>query len=202
MTRRQGYWITNDSKIEALLRESEVLGHGNNGIVYLLPDGKVMKVFSRIEVCDDEYSILKRVCKKSKHFPKVYVRKSHYIIRDYVGGQRLDKYLRKKPLNKIIVINLIMLLKEFKKLGFKKLDIRCKDLYVQDDMTLMVIDPKQCYTRTITYPRHLMKGINNRGYLPFFLECVKDYDEDLFKSWKHSFEEYLKQYSKRVEKTN
>lgn len=193
MTRRQGYWITNDDKIETLLRQSEVIGHGNNGIVYLLPNGKVMKVFSRSEVCDDEFSILKRASEKSKHFPKVYVKKSHYMIRDYVGGKRLDKYLRKKPLNKVLTINLILLLEEFKKLGFKKLDIRCKDLYVQEDMTLMVIDPKECYKRIITYPRHLMKGVNNRGYLPFFLDCVKDYDKDLYEFWKHNFDEYLKE---------
>lgn len=191
MTRRQGFCLKWSPNIEKLLRESEVLGHGNNGIVYLLPDGKVMKIFAKKSVCDDEHSILKRVNKKSLHFPKVYERGDNYMIRDYVGGYRLDKYLRKHNLNKILCLNLIELIKEFEKLNFTKLDTRCKDLYVQDDFTLMIIDPKQCYTKHVLTPEHLMKGLEKRNQLDLFLCCLKEYDCKLYNKWYKSYMSYL-----------
>ncbi|MEW8957167.1 protein kinase, partial [Clostridium sp.] len=180
MTRRQGFFLKWSVNIEKYLRESEVLGHGNNGIVYLLPNGRVMKVFGRKKVCDDEYFILKKASKKSPHFPKVYERGENYIIRDYVGGKRLDKYLKKHKLDRVLCINLINLIKDFEKLEFKKLDIRCKDLYVQSDLTLKIIDPKQSYTKNVPYPRHLMKGIEKKGQLSIFLSILNDYDKELY----------------------
>lgn len=191
MTRRNGYRLNWDKDIEELLRSSEVLGIGNNGIVYMLPDNKVLKVFSESKVCHDEYYTLHKASKKSKHFPKVYKYNDNYIVREFVGGHRLDKYLKNNPLNKDIALNLILLIKEFKTLGFKKLDIRCKDLYVQDDMTLMIIDPKQSYKKKVVYPRHLMKGLHKRGYLKFFLACVKEYDQNLYFAWSSRMHLYL-----------
>ncbi|SFB31532.1 hypothetical protein [Clostridium frigidicarnis] len=191
MTRRQGFCLKWSPNLEKILRESEVLGHGNNGIVYLLPNGKVMKIFGKKSVCDDEHYILKKVNKKSSHFPKVYERGDNYMIRDYVGGYRLDKYLRKHNLNKILCLNLIELIKEFEKLGFTKLDTRCKDLYVQDDFTLMIIDPKQCYTKQVLTPEHLMKGLEKRNQLDLFLDCLKEYDCKLYNKWYKSYMNYL-----------
>lgn len=191
MTRRNGYLLKWDKDIEELLRSSEILGVGNNGIVYMLPDNKVLKVFSESKVCHDECYILQRASKKSKHFPKVYKYSDNYIVREFVGGHRLDKYLKDNPLNKELALNLILLIKEFKTLGFKKLDIRCKDLYVQDDMTLMVIDPKQNYKKKVPYPRHLMKGLHKKDCLEFFLSCVKEYDLDLYFLWSSRMRLYL-----------
>ena len=191
MTRRQGFSLTWTENMEKYLKEGEVLGHGNNGIVYLLPSGKVMKIFGRKKVCDDEYYILKKACKKSSNFPKVYESGENYIIRDYVDGKRLDKYLKKHKLDKVLSINLIKLIKEFEKLGFKKLDIRCKDLYVQKDLTLKVIDPKQSYKKNVPYPRHLMKGIEKKGQLPIFLNILKEYDKELYDFWSFRIYQYL-----------
>lgn len=191
MTRRNGYKIQWDNSIEAMLKDSTFLGVGNNGIVYLLPDNKVLKIFSTQKVCHDECSILLKVSKSSKSFPKVYKYSDNYIVREYVGGIRLDKYLKNHPLDKELSINLINLIREFKSLKFKKLDIRCKDLYVQDDLSLIVIDPKQCYKKKIIYPRHLMKGLAKRGYLDTFLNYVKSYDVNLYFLWKRKMSMYL-----------
>ena len=81
-----------NEKTEKLIREAEYLGKGNNGVVYLLPDNKVIKIFNSPKVCKDEYNTLVRSKKKSKYFPRVYEHGKHYIIRDFVGGIRLDKF--------------------------------------------------------------------------------------------------------------
>lgn len=42
---KQEYYIELNNKAERMLRKGEFLGSGHNGIVYLLPDKKVIKVF-------------------------------------------------------------------------------------------------------------------------------------------------------------
>lgn len=42
---KQEYYIELNNKAESMLRKGEFLGSGHNGIVYLLPDKKVIKVF-------------------------------------------------------------------------------------------------------------------------------------------------------------
>lgn len=190
MNHDSNYYIRLNSRIEQLLRTSEYLGSGHNGIVYSLPNKKVVKIFKNKKVCESEYAILMRT-RKSKYFPKVYEHGSYYIIRDYASGERLDKYIKKYGLNKEISRNIVKLIYEFKKLKFYKLDIRCKDLYLKDDFTITVIDPKNNYSKKVIYPRHLMKGLNNLGVIDEFLSVVNQDHPDLYKLWNFRFKQYL-----------
>ncbi|WP_315116006.1 serine/threonine-protein kinase [uncultured Clostridium sp.] len=184
------YYIDLDERAEKMLREGEFLGKGNNGVVYLLPDNKVIKIFKEKRVCKREYGILERT-ENSKYFPKVYYNGTYYIVRDYVGGERLDKYIKKNGLNKEVACKVIEVIKEFERLKFTKLDIRCKDLYITEELSLMVIDPRNNYSRDRTYPRHLMKGLNKLGVLDKFLEVVKDEYGELYDEWNSKMERYL-----------
>lgn len=191
MEGRFNYQIKWDQKLEKHLRNSEFLGKGHNGIVYLLKNRKILKIFSEEEVCAEEYDILRRASKTSKHFPKVFGYKKNYIIREFVDGVPLDKYLEKNGFNENLGRNLVNLILEFKKLKFTRVDIRCKDLYVQKDMSLMVIDPKHQFTKHVDYPRHLMKGIYNIGLLADFLKYVRKFSPENFKFWSESINRYL-----------
>ena len=51
------------------LLDCKVLGKGHNGIVYLLPDGKVIKVCFDIKSCMKEYFILNKIG-NNKYFPR------------------------------------------------------------------------------------------------------------------------------------
>ena len=99
MGENKDYYIQLNSRVEKMLREAEFLGSGHNGIVYLLPQNRVIKIFKCRKICEAEYGILIRTL-KSKSFPKVYEHGPYYIIRDYVGGQRLDKYIKRNGINK------------------------------------------------------------------------------------------------------
>lgn len=190
MSRGDEHYIQLDNRAEKMLRKGDFLGSGHNGIVYLLPDKKVIKIFRDEKVCKKEYDILNRTA-KSKYFPKVYFHREYYIVRDCVEGKRLDSYIKKHGLNKEIACNIIELIKEFKRLNFTKLDIRCKDLYVIEDLSLMVIDPKNNYSKTCTYPRHLMKGLNKLGVLDEFLQVVNQEYNKVYDEWKGRMEQYL-----------
>ncbi|WP_368490450.1 protein kinase [Clostridium sp. BJN0013] len=190
MARRDGYYVQLDETAENMLRSGDFLGCGHNGIVYLLEDNKVIKIFKDRNICKNEYDLLKKT-EKSKYFPRVYSHGPHYIIKDYVAGERLDYYIRKNGINKEISCEIIKLIMEFKKLEFTKLDIRCKDLYIDNNFSIKVIDPRNNYSRGGNYPRHLMKGLYKLGVLDEFLEMVKEQYNEVYKEWSFKIKRYL-----------
>ena len=190
MNEDRNYYIQLNSRVEKMLRTSEFLGSGHNGIVYLLPNNRIIKIFKDKKICAGEYNIFMKT-RKSKYFPKVYEHGAYYIVRDFACGQRLDKYIKKHGINKIISLNIIKLIEEFKKLKFNRLDIRCKDLYLMDDFSINVIDPKNNYSKSVVYPRHLMKGLNNLGVVDQFLEVVCEERPKTFELWNFRFKQYL-----------
>lgn len=177
------------NSLEKSLREGEFLGEGHNGVVFLLENNKVVKIFRRINVWKDESSILKRV-RKSRFFPKIYEFKEGYIIREYVEGIRLDKYLRNENLDRDLCKELYLMILEFEKLGFKRIDIRCKDIYIQNNYKLKIIDPKNNYKKKVSFPRHLFKGLFKRDELDRFLDYVEEVDKKKAHIWREKFELY------------
>jgi predicted Ser/Thr protein kinase len=178
-----------DKKTEELFKSAEFLGQGNNGVVYELPEHKVIKIFVEEKVCLDESYVLIKA-KGSKYFPKVYSVGKLYIVREMVDGIPLDKYIKKNGLNKEIALNIYKLIKEFKKINFTKIDTRCKDIMVGSNNKIMIIDPKKCFKRKIDYPRHLMKGFLKLGVLDEFLMYIEDINKKKSKEWKCKFDKY------------
>ncbi len=172
------------------LLDCKLLGRGHNGIVYLLPDGKVVKICYGAKSCKKEYDILKRI-KKNRYFPRVYGMMGNYMIRDYVDGVTLKKYIKKHGFDRDLAIKLIDLLEEFKRLNFQKLDIRCRDIMVSLDGSLMVIDPKKFYSRKRDFPRHLSKGLYKLGVLDEFMDIVREERPKLYRQWHKKIYEYI-----------
>jgi len=172
------------------LLDCKLLGEGHNGIIYLLPEGKVIKICNSIKSCRNEYEILRRI-RKNKYFPRVYGMMGNYMIRDYVDGIPLNKYIRRHGVDRDLAIRIIELLEEFRKLRFRKLDIRCKDIMVSPDRSLMVIDPKKFYSKDRDFPKHLSKGLHKLGVLDAFLEVVRQERPKLYKRWDRSIKEYI-----------
>lgn len=164
------------------LKGCKFLGEGHHGKVFLRKDGKVIKICTTVRSCKSEYLILKKV-DGSKYFPRAYKYEYLYMIRDYVGGECMRDYIKTHGLSKRLSINVIKLLEEFKRLNFTKIDIRCKDIFVQSKEKVMVIDPKGCYSRHKNYPAHLMKGLKNSMYLDKFLRILKKERPKLYKEW-------------------
>ena len=160
-----------DEKTEKLFREAEFLGQGNNGVVYSLPENKVIKLFVEKKVCRDEGYILFKA-NGSKFFPRMYAWGKLYIVREKVEGIQLDKYIKKCGINKEIVWNIYELIEEFKRLKFSKIDTRCKDIYV------------------LKNPRHLMKGLLKLQVLDEFLYYIKMIDKKRGIEWEERFKKY------------
>ncbi len=195
MARYYQYSANFDKNVEELFKKAEFLGEGHNGIVYSLPGSKAIKIFKDSTICREELQILFKV-KKSKYFPTVYSYGEYYIVREVVQGERLDHYIEKNGLSKELVKNLYNLLEEFHKLKFTKLDARCRDIYVTRDNKVRVIDPKQCYTRKVNFPRHLMKGLNDINVLDEFLNEIKKINSQKAEQWRIKINEYYEKNKK------
>lgn len=175
--------------LEQELRNSQYIGQGHNGIIFRLSDKRIVKFFRKLTAWEDESYILKEV-RNSRFFPRVYADGPGYIIREYVDGIRLDKYLVNNGLDDIICKELYDMIKEFESLRFTRLDIRCKDLFVQDDYSIKIIDPKNNYKKIVRYPRHLMKGLEKRGALGYFLNYVRKRNLRDYVYWKYKYGNY------------
>ena len=173
-----------------LNNDFKLLGAGHNGEVYLMPDGKVVKISYNDRNLHREYRILKRV-NGNKYFPHVYEVGQNYMIRDYVQGDTLSRYIKRNGLSEELAHEIIDMLKEFKKLKFSKIDIRCKDIYVQHDVTLKIIDPKKCFSSERMFPRHLSKGLYKLKVIDYFLQVLKEYDYELYKKWNKEINLYI-----------
>lgn len=190
MKKNHCYSASFDLKTEGLFREAEFLGQGNNGIVYKVPENKVIKLFYEEKVWYDEAYILTRT-KRSAFFPKLYEKGRFYIVREMVEGIQLDKYIKKNGLNFEITKNIYEMLEEFKRLKFKKIDSRCKDIYVSNDLKIKLIDPKKYYRRNIEFPRHLMKGFLKLEVLNDFYIYMKQINEEKTREWIKLFQLYM-----------
>ncbi|MEY8000423.1 protein kinase [Clostridium sp. Mt-5] len=153
------------------LKHCKYLGEGHSGQVYLMPDGRVLKIFNNSQSCRDEFYILKAV-EKSGYFPKAYELGRHYIIREYVGGMNVGDYLKKYGLKREFVIRLADLIDNMKMMGFKKLEVRFPHLFVQEDGSLMVIDPRKSYEENIPYPKSFLRALKKMELLEQFMEIL------------------------------
>lgn len=161
---------------------NKVLGEGNHGVIYRLSSSRIIKVFKDEKSLLDESKILKKVS-NSRFFPKVYDIGDDYIIRESVEGTELRKILKKGGGSEILYNNLLELLSEFYKLGFKKIDVRLRDIIVQDDLSFILIDPKGFYSRKKPFPSHLLKGLKALNLNDEFLDFTKKNNKNLYYTW-------------------
>ena len=189
MARTYAYSADFDKDIESLFKDAKLLGEGHNGIVYEVPGNRAIKIFTDKNGCKSEADILYKV-KKSKYFPRIYKNGDYYILRDMVNGKRLDDYIKENGLSQQLIYNLYRLINEFKSLKFTKLDARCRDIYVDKNERLKVIDPKQCYRRKVDYPRHLMKGLDGIDVLEEFLRGIYIIDKRRASEWEQKINQY------------
>lgn len=165
------------------LNKCKYLGHGRNGQVYLMPDGKVIKICKKEETCAEEYEVLK-TANGSTFFPRVYEKYGKAIIRDFVQGDNLKVYIKKHGLSRNLAISLINLIEEFRRLGFKRLDIRGQHIYVKKDESVMVIDPSSQKVRDAHYPKRMLDDLRKCKVEKKFYKILKEIRPDLYEQWK------------------
>ncbi|WP_338447750.1 hypothetical protein R4Z09_15985 [Niallia oryzisoli] len=170
--------VVNDSPLE-------MIGKGKQGAVFKVNDNICVKVFGNTEDCDREYYALS-LGQHTELFPKVHHKGPLYIAMDIITGVDLREYLQSQPLSKELSIKLIDMLITFKKIGYERIDHHKRQVYLQEDGSLKVIDVARTVwrDRVYPYPRKLLNSLGNENKA-MFLSHVEELAPELYNEWLH-----------------
>ncbi|WP_216638018.1 hypothetical protein [Bacillus sp. FJAT-29814] len=170
--------VVNDSGLE-------MMGKGRQGAVFRYSDGICVKVFGNEEDCKREYYALS-LGQHTNLFPKVYAKGTLYIAMEIIKGVDLREYLQSQPLTPELSRKLIEMLIIFKEIGFERIDHHKRQIYLQPDGSLKVIDVARTVwrDRVYPYPRKLLisLGEDNKAV---FMSHVRAMAPQLYEEWLH-----------------
>ncbi|WP_160672647.1 serine/threonine protein kinase [Clostridium sp. C8-1-8] len=171
------------------IKECEFLGKGDEGAVYLTPEGFALKIFYDRRKAESEVAILERA-NSSRFFPKVLFIADNRVLRDYVDGINLYDYISKNGLSYKLSIEIIELIEDFKRLNFKRIDIRNAHIFVNKAGKIQVIDPRKVFEKNIPYPKEIIKILVQLNVFDEFLKHVLAYKGALLDYWIKGYEYY------------
>ncbi|WP_018131672.1 protein kinase family protein [Effusibacillus pohliae] len=162
-----------------------MIGKGRQGAVFQIGEDTCMKVFGNQDDCEREhYALL--LGQSTNLVPRVYVKGPNYIVMELIKGISLRDYLEAEPLTKELSRKLIEMLVTFQKIGYERIDHHKRQIYLQPDGSLKVIDVARTVwrDRTYPYPRKLLTSLG-KDYREVFLSHVQEMAPELYEEWKH-----------------
>lgn len=158
------------------------LGSGCEGSVYLTKEGAALKIFKKKKSAQHEYDILTQV-EGSRFFPKVFEYEENCMLREFVDGVDLKTYLSTYVLSKEVALNLMDMVEEFRELGFTRLDIGSRHIFVQKDRSVKIIDPRKTYSKKQPCPVNLIRALYKTDQLDDFLRYMMSCRPKLVSLW-------------------
>jgi predicted Ser/Thr protein kinase len=165
------------------VEDLEFLGKGTQGKVYRIDPFRCIKIFKSKEVCSSELKTL-MMAQKDPHFPRLYGAGERYIVREYIDGIELDKYLKFKSLEIDMSKKIIRVYDAFRSVGFKRLDAALFHILVTKGGHLKVIDTAKAMKKNALHPKLILRALEDLGYRELFLKHVELLRPDLYISWK------------------
>lgn len=162
------------------------LGAGHEGAVYLTPDGRALKVFKKVSSAKEEEKILIKT-KDSRFFPKAIYREGNKLLREFVEGENLYQYIEKYGLSYKLSTEIIDLIEDFKRLKFKRINIRNAHIFVDNEENIKVIDPRKPFTMKTPYPKNIIRILVNLDSFEEFLKNLLLYKPYLLNFWIEGF---------------
>lgn len=86
---------------------------------------------------------------------------------------------------------IIDLIEDFKKLHFKRLNIRNAHIFVGENENLMVIDPRKIYSKDTPYPKDIIKILVDLNVFDNFLKYLLDYKPELLSYWTKGYDYFI-----------
>lgn len=164
------------------IKNLKLLGEGTQGKVYRIDTERCIKIFKSKKVCKEEFETLK-MAQGNIHFPRLYQAGTDYIIREYIDGIELDKYLINQKLTPQILNKLIELYESMRKLGFNRLDAAIFHILVTASKELKLIDTANVMKKKTQIPNLLISGLDNLGFKEDFFNLLKINRPDLYIQW-------------------
>jgi predicted Ser/Thr protein kinase len=164
------------------INELQFLGAGTQGKVYKIDSHKCIKIFKRKQICADEIETL-AMAQKDSHFPKLYAFGKNHIIREFVDGIELDKYLSSHPLTQGISNKIIELYEAMNLVGYTRLDAAPFHIFLTQSDDIKLIDTARAMKKKTIYPSLIIEGLAELGYKEQFLNFVKIDKPNLYAKW-------------------
>ncbi|OCA97218.1 hypothetical protein BGS1_04675 [Clostridium beijerinckii] len=117
------------------------------------------------------------------HFPKLYTFGENYIVREYIKGIELDKFLSTNPLNENISQGIIELYESMNSVGYRRLDAAPFHIFLTTSNKIKLIDTARAMKKKVIYPALIIKGLDDFGYKKEFLNYVKCNKPELYEKW-------------------
>lgn len=167
---------------EVKLEKLEFIGAGKHGEVYKLDDKRCIKIYKTWRYLRRELAALQRGA-SAPFFPRVYQVGRDYIIREYVPGIPLNRYLRSNPLTEAMARQMVEIVETMRRLRFRRADTRLSHIIIDPKGKLWVIDPVNTMKPSPPFPRKLLKSLMRRGMDGEFLEYVKQRYPEVYTRW-------------------
>lgn len=164
------------------LKKLQFLGAGTQGKVYKIDTQKCIKIFKNRKACEDEIETL-AMAQKDPHFPLLYSFGNNYIIREYIDGIELNKYLASQSLTQNISKKILELYNAMKFVGYKRLDAAPFHIFLTPSNNIRLIDTARAMKKESTYPSLIIKCLDDFNCKKQFLNFVKCTDPKLYDSW-------------------
>ncbi len=166
------------------------LGKGKEGEVYLTPEGYALKIFFKASKAKTEAELLERA-EGSRFFPKILFTTNNIILREYVEGITLKKYIQKNGLSFNVSCEIIDLIEEFYSLKFTRINVRNTHIFINSEEKIKIIDPRKVFIKQTPYPKDIIKVLVNSNTFDTFLKHVFQYKSHLAAYWINGYYYYL-----------
>ncbi|MGI8387485.1 hypothetical protein [Robertmurraya sp. P23] len=162
-----------------------MIGKGRQGAVFHYSDDVCVKVFGNEEDCKREYEALS-MGQHTGLFPRIYDHGPLFIVMETIKGIDLREYLQSHPLTEELSAKLIEMLVIFKEIGYERIDHHKRQIYLQADGSLRVIDVARTIwrDRVYPYPRKLLTSLGET-HKETFLSHVKAFSPELLEEWSY-----------------
>jgi RIO-like serine/threonine protein kinase len=164
------------------VNQLEFIGKGIHGRVYKIDSERCIKIFKKNEFYKKELETL-QMAQKDVHFTKLISWGENYIIREFVDGIELDKYLKKNPLTSELSLKILQLYDSIVNVGFSRHDTMLFHIFITKNGDLKIIDTARVMKDNYTCPKLILKGLKEVGYREDFLNHVKLLRPDLYVKW-------------------
>jgi hypothetical protein len=164
-----------------------LIGKGLQGAVFKLSEDRCVKIFFKPKNVEKEKEAMLKG-QGLPFMPKFFASGPNYIIMEYIDGLSLRDFLQEQgTIDELITMQIIIMKREMKRLGFTNLD-RCviRHIFVDKHQVLKAVDHANSYDKK-PVPVRLLNTLSELGLIDLFLQQVKDMDQEFYTEWKSTF---------------
>lgn len=166
------------------LDELKILGSGTQGKVYKIDNERCIKIFKSKRDCKEELKTL-IIAQSDAHFPRLYQYGQDYIIREYIHGIELDKYLSNNNLSPHLIEKIIELYEAMLGVGYTRIDAAIFHILVTSNGELKLIDTAKAMRKETSIPSLLISGLEKLKLKEDLFIFLKNNRPDLYDNWRH-----------------